>query len=126
MKTIKTVSILSLLIFAFSYSISAQDLQSVKIKTSAQTELCKEKIENTLAYEKGVKDVELNLKTKVVTVKYNESKTNYENLLAAITKIGYNADDVKADKKAYSKLPDECKKSSGSTTNCSKTCSGHK
>ena len=124
MKTKQTVIILSVIMFAFSYAGTAQGLKYVKIKTTAQTELCKEKIEKTLAYEKGVKEVNLDLKTKIVSVKYDESKTSYEKLLTAISNIGYDADGKKADQKAHSKLPSECKESAKS--NCSHKCSGHK
>jgi copper chaperone CopZ len=124
MKTKKTIIILSIIMLAFSYAGTAQGLKYVKIKTSAQTELCKEKIEKTLAIEKGVKEVNLDLKTKVVTVKYDESKTTYEKLLTSISNIGYDADGKKADQKAHAKLPSECKESSG--LNCSHKCSGHK
>ncbi len=134
MKTFKTVSIVTILVIAFSFASSAQGMKYVKIKTSAQSELCKTTIENSLAYEKGVKDVELDLKSKVVVVKYSDNKTNYDNLCTAITKLGYDADDLKADKEAYTKLPSECKpltkkSDCGSKYNkkgCSSKCGSHK
>ena len=132
MKTIKTLSIVTILLFAFTVASNAQGMKYVKIKTSAQTELCKENIEKHLAYEKGVKDVDLDLKTKVVTVKYSAKRTNEEKLCGAITELGYDANDKKADKIAYSKLPSECKKpltKSGCGTKVSKCgtkCGSHK
>lgn len=82
----------------------------VKIKTSAQCEMCKNRIEKDMAFEKGVKTVKLDLETKVLTVTYNEKKTDPEKLRNAVTKIGYDADDMEADPKAYAKLPACCKK----------------
>jgi periplasmic mercuric ion binding protein len=82
----------------------------VKIQTSAQCEMCKTRIEKDMAFEKGVKSAELDLETKVLTVTYNEKKTDREKLRNAVTKIGYDADDMEADPKAYSKLPECCKK----------------
>lgn len=134
MKTIKTVTITAILFFGLNLATNAQGMKYVKIKTSAQSELCKTTIENSLAFEKGVKDVELDLKSKVVVVKYSEKKTNYDNLIDAIVKLGYDADDKKADKDAFTKLPSECKpltkkSDCGSKFNkkgCSSKCGSHK
>jgi len=63
-----------------------------------------------MAYEKGVKAVELDDKTKIVTITYKTAKTDPKKLREAISKLGYDADDVEADPKAYAKLPACCKK----------------
>lgn len=84
--------------------------ETVKIKTSAQCGMCKDRIEEALAFEKGVKKSELDLDTKIVTVSYKPAKTSVDKIRKAITKVGYDADDVPSDKKAYSKLPACCKK----------------
>jgi len=82
----------------------------IKIKTSSQCDMCKERIEEALAFEKGVKKAELNIETKIVTVSYKKGKTDPAALRKAISKVGYDADDVVANKDAYSKLPACCKK----------------
>ena len=82
----------------------------IKIKTSAVCGMCKDKIEQGLAYEKGIKDVNLNVETKIATVKYNPEKITPDQIRKAISKLGYNADEVLADKTAYDKLPKCCKK----------------
>ena len=79
---------------------------TVRIKTSAVCEQCKDKIENDLSFEKGVKKVNLDLGTKEVMVVYNTQKTTPAKIAEAITKIGYDADGLKADAKAFKKLPD--------------------
>lgn len=84
--------------------------EEIAIKTSAQCEMCKERIEKALAFEKGVKKAELNLETKVVTVTYKTGKTEPAKLRKAISKTGYDADDVPADQGAYNTLPACCKK----------------
>jgi copper chaperone CopZ len=85
-------------------------VEEVKIQTSAQCEDCKERIEKELVYTKGVKSVDLDLETKIVTVSYRTDKTDADKLRKAIAGVGYDADDVKADPKAYDKLPACCKK----------------
>ena len=92
----------------------AQDVEpkekNIKIKTAAVCVQCKERIETNMAYEKGVKSVELDKKTKIVTITYKSVKTNPEKLRKAISELGYDADDVEADTKAYTNLPACCKK----------------
>ena len=87
-------------------------IESVTIKSSVVCGQCKDRIEAGLAYEKGVKDVNVDLEKKEVTVKYNPSKTTPAEIRTALSKIGYDADEVKADAKAYAKLPSCCKKDS--------------
>ena len=84
--------------------------QTVEIKTSAVCDMCAETIEGALAYEKGIKTSKLDVKSKVVTVKYNAEKTSPENIRKAISEAGYDADDVQANPKAYEKLDGCCKK----------------
>ena len=85
-------------------------IETIKIKTSAVCNQCKERIENGLAYEKGVKDVVLDVETKIATITYNTKTTNPGELRKKISKLGYDADDVPCDKAAYDKLPSCCKK----------------
>ncbi len=82
----------------------------ITIMTSAVCGMCKDRIEHDMAFEKGVKDVNLDLKTKEVSIVYQTKKTDPDKLREAITEIGYDADDLEADAKAYEKLPACCKK----------------
>ena len=87
-----------------------KNYEEVQIQTSAVCGMCEERIEGNIAYEKGVKKVELNNDTKIVTIGYDPRKTSPDNLRTAISKIGYDADNVVADPVAYEKLPGCCKK----------------
>jgi mercuric ion binding protein len=115
MKTIKmiTSSIFMIILMMSASNSSAQEKATsaeVKIKTSAVCDMCKETIEKNLAFEKGIKKSVLDVDSKIVTVTYNPQKTNVEKIRLAIAKIGYDADDVPASKKAYDKLDACCKK----------------
>jgi len=83
---------------------------TVKFKTSAVCEMCKARIEKSLAYEKGVQSAVLDVPTQVVTVTYKTDKTTPAALRTAVQKTGYDADDLTADARAYNRLPDCCKK----------------
>lgn len=84
--------------------------KEVKIKTSAICGMCKARIERNLAFEKGVKEATLDVKSKIVTIKYNGTKTDVAKLKANISKSGYDAEEVLANEVSYAKLPSCCKK----------------
>src|SRR4029078_9120026 len=94
--------ILLILTLTFASLVNAQT-DTVVVKTSVICNECKERIEHDLSFEKGVKANIVNLDTKGVMVGYNPAKTDPQKIRAAITKIGYDADSLKADAKAYKK-----------------------
>lgn len=113
----KTIHLSVMMLFfgiLFTYPAQAQDKDSktekVEIKTSAICDMCKERLEKNMAFEKGVTAVSLDSETKILTVEFKKGKTDKEKLKKAVSKIGYDADDVPADPKAYDRLPDCCKK----------------
>ncbi len=87
-----------------------QNIDTLKITTSAQCGMCKETIEKAMAYERGVTWSELDLSDKVLSVVYKTKRTDAEKIRKAVSDTGYDADNVKADERAYSKLPACCKK----------------
>ena len=107
-------AILFAVLIIFSGKMYAQEKKSktetVEIKSSVVCGMCEERVKQDLAFEKGVKSVEVNLETKMITVEFNPKKTNKEKIKKAITKIGYDADEMLAEDKAYEKLPACCKK----------------
>ncbi len=94
--------------------VNAQEIKTtidtVKIQTSAKCNDCKERLEHNISFEKGVKSVELDNETKILTVVYKTAKTNEEKIKIAITKVGYDADEMPADQKAHDRLPACCQK----------------
>jgi mercuric ion binding protein len=102
------ISLIAIIILSIS-GIKAQIIEA-QIKTSGQCEHCKEALEKNLRFEKGVKKVSFDIESHVVNVKYDEAKTTIRNIQVAITKLGYDADSLLADPKAYQKLNACCKK----------------
>jgi copper chaperone CopZ len=84
--------------------------EQVQFKTSAVCDMCKSRLEKSLAYEKGVQAAHLDVPSKVLTVTYNPAKTNPAALRTAVQKTGYDADQATADARAYDRLPECCKK----------------
>lgn len=49
---------------------------------------CVKKVQENIAFEKGVKDLKVSLENQTIMVKYDASKTSEETLKAAIVKLG--------------------------------------
>lgn len=83
-------------------------IDTAYIKTSALCGDCKERIESTLNFQKGVRFTELNLETKIATCVYKPSKVSLSELRLALVSVGYDADEMKADPEAVKLLPKCC------------------
>ncbi len=112
MKPIKHFLLLPLIVISFN-SIAQEKKnkkETITIQTSAECDMCKERIEKALAYTKGVKKSNLEVSSKIITVVYNPAKVSPEKIRETISKAGYDADNIPADAKAYESLPECCKK----------------
>ncbi|HSW67610.1 MAG TPA: heavy-metal-associated domain-containing protein [Bacteroidales bacterium] len=82
-------------------------IKEVKILTNLHCTSCKAKIENYMAFEKGVVAVGADVETKVVTLSYRTSRTDAEALAEAIRKLGYTAEILPEDEKTLDKGKDK-------------------
>jgi len=108
------ITLIIITLFAVSSSnVMAQKVkktETIIIKTSTQCGMCKERVEKAMAYEKGVKSSSLDVDKAEFTITYKLAKTSPEKIRAAISKLGYDADDVKAIQKTHDNLPACCQK----------------
>ncbi len=72
-----------------------KQLSTVKFKTTMHCKNCVRKISENISFEKGVEDLQVSLDDKLVTIKYNPSKTDEAKLADAIRKLGYEVEKVK-------------------------------
>ena len=80
--------LLSPFIFHLSpLSAAKADKQVVVLSVDLHCQACCDKIMKNIAFEKGVKDIVCDLKTKTVTVTYDANKTDVPALLEAFKKI---------------------------------------
>ncbi|WP_136668695.1 heavy-metal-associated domain-containing protein [Flavobacterium sp. H122] len=108
------------ILFAFlTFStVSAQQNKNQKavIKTAIYCDHCREcetcgkNFQANMLKIKGVKMYELDEKNMTITVYFNPQKTSLENIKNSISKLGYDADEIKADVAAYEQLDGCCKK----------------
>jgi periplasmic mercuric ion binding protein len=84
--------------------------EQVVIQSSVQCGMCVETIEGALNKVSGVKKVNVNLPKQRIRVRFDPTQTNPDAIRTAISQAGYDADALKADPNAYSKLPACCQK----------------
>jgi len=82
-----------------SISANAQDkkvdnIKEVTFTSSIECKNCVKKVEANIPFEKGVKDLKVNLDNQTFYIKYDATKTTKEKLAAAIVKLGYTAEEV--------------------------------
>ena len=68
------------------------ELKTTVFQTDVDCDQCAKKIDNSIPYQKGVKEVKVDVSTQTVTVTYDTSKTNDETLLKAFKKVRVNAE----------------------------------
>ena len=67
-------------------------LKTTVFMTDVDCETCAKKIDNSIPFQKGVKEVKVDVSTQTVTVTYDVAKTNDEALLKAFKKVKVNAE----------------------------------
>ena len=125
----KTKSILiAVLSFVLVAGTFAKDKnEKVVFSVDMDCPACQQKIEKNIAFEKGVKDLEVDLENDLVTVTYKSSKTDIAKLQKGFEKIGYKAVELKAkgccSEEASTECKEKCADDKKATTDCeSKEC----
>ena len=65
------------------------ELKEVTFNVHLHCANCVKKVQENIAFEKGVKGLDVSLENQTVTVKYDAAKTSEETLCQAIEKLGY-------------------------------------
>ena len=103
------VSLITLGVSAQQSKTASKGEQTVTIQTNGVCQKCADKFKENVPYFKGVKSYTYDMKTAKLTITYDSKKTNPDQLRQQISKLGYNADNVKADAAARAKLPACCR-----------------
>ncbi len=109
-------SFLLLIVFVISNTTMAQkNTKKAIIKTVLNCDHCTEcetcglKFKTEMLKIKGIKMYELDHIAMTFTIYYNPKKNNLKAIKEGISKLGYDADEVKADPKGYESLDACCK-----------------
>ena len=129
MKKILVLAIVA--IFSLSAFAQKASTETVVIQTNGVCQKCADRFNENVPYFKGVKTYSYDMKTAKLTINYDAQKTNPDQLRKEISKLGFNADNVKADASARANLPACCRgeKSCGSNEQaeahkCNHQCQG--
>lgn len=109
------------LISAFALSLftgtelSAQSTKydTITLQVPGVCKMCKARIETASYDASGVKSVNWDLETEVLTAVINTKKTTRQEVADALAAAGYRSDLAEANSDAYAELPDCCKYDSG-------------
>ncbi len=94
MKTNVVILLCSLLMLGVSTNAAAKSKkhrQTTVFNVSIHCSACQEKIEKNIAFERGVKDMLVDVDAKTVTITYDTRKTSADKLVEAFKEIGYEA-----------------------------------
>ena len=112
----KNLIFIVLLLFAAVASHAQKKVEKAVIQTAIYCDHCKvcetcgKHFQSNIYNIDGVQMYELDEKAMTITVYYNTKKTDLHRIRKAISELGYDADDIKADPAAYEKLDGCCKK----------------
>jgi len=113
MKTIKLLFVIVALI-VLGITVSAQSTAKTSgtktetFKVWGNCDMCKDRIEKAVK-EEGATNASWDVKTKMLTVTFDASKTSVEALDKKLASVGHDTEKFKADDKVYNKLPGCCK-----------------
>ena len=117
------VSLITLGVSAQQARTASKGEHTVTIQTNGVCQKCADRFKENVPYFKGVKSYTYDMKTAKLTINYDAKKTNPDQLRQEVSKLGYNADNVKADAAARAKLPACCRAEKGS--GCCSGGAGH-
>ena len=99
--------IITLLFSVLVFNAWAQK-ETISILTSAscfEGPCCKDRIEEEMQFTRGVTAVDFDINSQLLTITFKEKKTDAYKLRQVVSSIGYNADDIAANKEAHDALP---------------------
>ncbi len=99
MKTFKTLMLCAAIIVGFNASAQTADkkakTETVTFNVSMDCHSCQAKLEKNIPWEKGVKDMTVDLENKTVTIKYDPAKTDEATLKKAVEKLDFTCEKAK-------------------------------
>ena len=71
---------------------SKAEIKEVVFHAHLHCNSCVKKVQENIAFEKGVKDLHVCLEDQIVYIKYDSAKTSEETLKAAVEELGYKVE----------------------------------
>lgn len=106
--------IILILLVAFSYGVSAQEVQEkskkkkIAMTVNGNCEMCKARIEKSCLKTAGVKYAQWDVNSKQLNLVFNEYKTSKDKIQQSILKVGHDVDSLTATLESYRELHSCC------------------
>jgi len=94
-KAFMAIAIILFTTAAFAQKQELKKIETVVFKVEMDCQGCAKKIEKSMPFEKGVKDLQVDFKNQKVTLKYKTKSTTKETLKKAIEKLHFKVTEVK-------------------------------
>tara|TARA_B100001996_G_scaffold99550_1_gene74564 strand:+ start:318 stop:659 length:342 start_codon:yes stop_codon:yes gene_type:complete len=104
MKRTKFLILTILLTIGYTFNAQSNKLIKESFKVWGKCDMCQEKIEDTTNDMDGVKYARWSIASKMITVKYNPSKTSIEKIQKGIAGAGYDTEMYTAKDEDYNNL----------------------
>ena len=101
MKKIIMICLMAVIGFGVSGAMAQKkqvELKTTVFQTDVDCENCAKKVDNSIPYQKGVKEVKVDVPSRTVTVTYDATKSSDEALLKAFKKVKVKAEVAPAKK----------------------------
>ena len=110
MKTLVKIIIIAILALVFTSNTNAQSstTKTETLNVSGNCDMCKARIEKAAKID-GVSKADWNKDTKMLALTYDPAKTNVDAIGKKVAAAGHDTEKIKAEAKAYDKLPSCCK-----------------
>lgn len=91
---VAVIALIMISLAAEAQSKKNENTKTVTFEVSMTCENCQRTIEKNIAWEKGMKDIKVDLEKKLVTLTFDTRKTSEEKLIEAFENLGYTAEAV--------------------------------
>ena len=119
----KTVFIFAIVLIS-TLALNAQ-MRHISFHSNISSEKCKKAVENNLDRANGVSEYNADAVSKIITVKFDPTKTDPEKIKKVITEAGYKAETMKAKSgKKVNQCADETEQSSNKNKEKTENCCG--
>ncbi|NNK10396.1 MAG: heavy-metal-associated domain-containing protein [Flavobacteriaceae bacterium] len=88
--------------------VAGADLKAEEVIVGGNCEMCKARIEKAAKGVAGVSTVDWNKDTKILLVEFDPSKSDLRTIEKAISAVGHDTENTKADEETYNNLPACC------------------
>lgn len=95
-KAFMAIAIILFTTAAFAQKQEVKKVETVVFKVEMDCRGCAKKIEKSMPFEKGVKDLQIDFENQIVTLKYKTKATTKEALKKAIEKMKFKVTEIKA------------------------------